>query len=127
MTIKAHTHDVTLRTQAGASSSGLLLFHQVFQRNVSSPIQRHRKAEAPELWKPFCDGYEVGNHGHVRSLYQVLVNLLDSRQEPSKSFASSAWWRMRSFSIRTASAGCVTSTATRMTAMRTTWSGDNGR
>lgn len=51
------------------------MFHQVFQRHVSPPIRRRQEPELPELWQPFCDGYEVSSHGRVRSQRQfVLIN-----------------------------------------------------
>ena len=94
MLVKAHTHDVTLRALAGASTQGLLLFHQVLQRHVSPPVRRPQEPEMPELWKPFCDGYEVSTYGRVRSCRQVLVNLLDSRDEPYQ-IIRSKWYRVK--------------------------------
>ena len=57
-----HMHYVTLRVLAGASTQGLLLFHQVLQQHVLPPIQRPEEPEQPELWQSFCDGYEVSRH-----------------------------------------------------------------
>ena len=94
MTIKTHTHDLTLRFLAGASDQGSLLFHQVFQRHVSPSIRRPQEPEPPELWQQFCDGYEVSSHGRVRSRRQVLVNLLDSREEPIQVIRGK-WYRVK--------------------------------
>lgn len=84
MTTKAHTHDLTLRALAGANASGTrpFLFHQLLTWHAFPQLQKRKEPEAPELWKSFCDGYEVSTHGRVRSRRQVLVNLLDSRDEP---------------------------------------------
>lgn len=84
MPIVPPTHDVTLRTLAGANAPGTgpFLFHQLLTWHAFPHIQKRQEPEAPELWKPFCDGYEVSNQGRVQSRRQVLVNLLDSRDEP---------------------------------------------
>lgn len=84
MPIANHTHDVTLRTLAGANAPGTgpFLFHQVLTWHAFPHLRKRQKPEAPELWKSFSDGYEVSSHGRVRSRRQVLVNLLDSRDKP---------------------------------------------
>ena len=61
---------------------------------MSSLIRRRQEPELPELWRPFCDGYEVGSHGRVRSQRQVLVNLLDSREEPIQVIRGK-WYRVK--------------------------------
>ena len=84
MPIANHIHDVVLRVLAGANvpGTGPFLFHQVLTWHAFPQLRKRQKPEAPELWKPFSNGYEVSSHGRVRSRRQVLVNLLDSRDKP---------------------------------------------
>ena len=96
MSIPTHTYHITLPylIRNTIQAQGLLLFHQVFQRHVFPSIRRHQEPEQPELWQPFCDGYEVSSHGRVRSRRQVLVNLLDSREEPIQVIRGK-WYRVK--------------------------------
>ena len=53
MTIKAHTHDLTLRALAGANTSGTgpFLFHQLLTWHAFPQLRKRQEPEAPELWR----------------------------------------------------------------------------
>ena len=50
MTIKAHTHDLTLRALAGANASGTgpFLFHQLLTWHAFPQLRKRQEPEAPE-------------------------------------------------------------------------------